>query len=180
MRHSKIIASIGPASWDPKTLQALIDAGLNIARFNFSHADYDKTKEILDLIPTLDTPHDNIATMLDTKGPEIRTGDNKEILEYAKNEHFLITVNPEHGDPTKKILFCDYPYLVEDVEVGQTIIIDSGELIVTVQGKQKDALLVLAHNNARILIKKAYKLTWHHITSTRYDRKRQKRPLTRY
>jgi pyruvate kinase len=87
---------------------------------------------------------------LDTKGPEIRTGDVVEDLLYSKDEQFSIVVDPSLADESQKILFCDYPYLIEDVAIGDSIMIDSGNLIVTVEAKEANQLIVKAANDAKI------------------------------
>lgn len=150
MKLTKIIATIGPASWDADTLKLLAEEGMNIARFNFSHADHTKTKEVLDIIEHLNNQWYTIATMLDTKWPEMRTGVTENALQYDAWESFLITVKQELADEKNKVLFCDYPYLIEDIQMGEEIIIDSWNFVVTVIGKQKDSLLVEAHHDAVI------------------------------
>jgi len=74
-RQTKIICTLGPACWEVEQLEALIDAGLNVARFNFSHGDHAGHKACLDrLREAAANKKKHVAVLLDTKGPEIRSG----------------------------------------------------------------------------------------------------------
>ena len=76
MLHTKIICTIGPASDSPEVLENLADAGMNVARLNFSHGTHDSHRNIVEKIRLLNTNREfPVAILLDTKGPEIRTGD---------------------------------------------------------------------------------------------------------
>ena len=76
MKKTKIICTLGPATDNPQTLEKMILAGMDVARFNFSHSNYDehekRLKEVIAVREKLNAP---VATLLDTKGPEIRLGD---------------------------------------------------------------------------------------------------------
>lgn len=85
MRKTKIICTLGPASESENTLREMIKAGMNVARFNFSHGSHEEHQKRLDVVKKLrkelDVP---LATLLDTKGPEIRLGklkDGKAVLQ---------------------------------------------------------------------------------------------------
>ena len=74
-RQTKIVCTLGPACWEIPQLEELIDAGLAVARFNFSHGDHDGHKACLDrLRQAAQNKNKHVAVMLDTKGPEIRSG----------------------------------------------------------------------------------------------------------
>ena len=83
-RKTKIVCTLGPACWSDEGLAALMDAGMNVARFNFSHGDHAGHKEVLDRVRKVAAAKGRqIAVALDTKGPEIRTAmlrDGKDIL----------------------------------------------------------------------------------------------------
>ncbi|MDD3646631.1 MAG: pyruvate kinase [Candidatus Gracilibacteria bacterium] len=150
MKKTKIIATLGPATNSEKMLEKLYKAGVNIIRFNFSHANYKDSLDTIKVINELNkSGRTNIAMLLDTKGPEIRTGDLKEKNNYKKGDVFRIYV-----DPDKELkdldLFCDYPYLAEDIKKGKCIIIDSGLFSVKVLEKKKNYVLVKALNSAVI------------------------------
>ena len=86
MRKTKIICTLGPASESESTLREMIKAGMNVARFNFSHGSYEEHQKRLDVVKKLrkelDVP---LATLLDTKGPEIRLGKLKDCLLYTSS-----------------------------------------------------------------------------------------------
>lgn len=74
-RHTKIVCTLGPACWKVEQLESLIDAGLSVARFNFSHGDHEGHGACLERLRTAaKNKGANVAVMLDTKGPEIRSG----------------------------------------------------------------------------------------------------------
>lgn len=78
MRNTKIVCTIGPASESLETLEALIDAGMNVARLNFSHGDYEEHgARIKSIRQAAKNKGKTVAILLDTKGPEIRTGNFK-------------------------------------------------------------------------------------------------------
>ncbi|TDX58990.1 pyruvate kinase [Orenia marismortui] len=127
MRKTKIVCTIGPASEDRETLSKLIDAGMNVARLNFSHGDFEehgaRVKTIRELSKEKGKP---VAILLDTKGPEIRTGmlvnDEKVMLE--RGQEFTLTTEDIEGDNTRtSVTYKDLP---KDMNAGDTILIDDG------------------------------------------------------
>lgn len=126
MNRTKIVCTLGPATEDDKILRALMIEGMNVARFNFSHGDYKQHARNMDRVKKireeLNLP---IATLLDTKGPEIRIGHLKEspvLLE--EGQEFVLTTQEIEGDQTK--VSISYKALVNDVTVGDKILIDDG------------------------------------------------------
>ena len=89
MRRTKIVCTIGPGSDDEETLSQLIDAGMNVARMNFSHGNHEEHRERIERVRKLaDQKGEPVAVLLDTKGPEIRTGmlENDEEVKETKEE----------------------------------------------------------------------------------------------
>ena len=126
MKKTKIICTIGPASEDPKIIEQLIKSGMNAARLNFSHGDHDehgsRIKNIKMLREKLDLP---VAIILDTKGPEIRTGIFKQgRVELNEGQPFTFTSREVEGD--EKICSVSYKNLPYDVKPGDTILVDDG------------------------------------------------------
>ena len=129
MKKTKIVCTIGPASQDKEVLTSLIKAGMNVMRMNFSHGDHEeqfaKVKTLREINAELGT---NVAFMLDTKGPEIRTGsfngDQNIKMDFEKGDKITLTTRDVDG--TKDILSIDYKGLANDVEVGGHILIDDG------------------------------------------------------
>lgn len=126
MRKTKIICTLGPASETEEVLREMIKAGMNVARFNFSHGSHEEHQKKLDIIKKLRQEMDiPLATLLDTKGPEIRLGqlkDGKAFLEDG--DIFTLTTEDILGDKTRaSISFKDLP---KDVKENDVILIDDG------------------------------------------------------
>jgi pyruvate kinase len=126
MRKTKIICTIGPASESEEKLKELMLAGMNVARFNFSHGSHDehrrKFERIRKLRDELDLP---IATMLDTKGPEIRLKDFENgKCELKAGQSFTLTSREIKG--TDKEVSITYKELTRDCKPGMTILLDDG------------------------------------------------------
>jgi pyruvate kinase len=140
MRKTKIVATVGPACSDPDTLTRMIEAGMNVARFNFSHESHEGHAERLDMLRNassdLGVP---VATMLDTKGAEVRTGtvQNGEVqLEVGKP--FTLFAGDELGDVCG--VSVSFPDLVRQVGPGASIRIDDGRLELRVEANHPDEL----------------------------------------
>lgn len=127
MKKTKVICTMGPNTNDREVMRKLIQNGMDVARFNFSHGDHEEQKGRMDLLKELrEEEHKNIAILLDTKGPEIRTGllkDGKKISLQEGNT-FILTMEDVIGDETKVSL--SYKSLTEDVVPGTVILIDDG------------------------------------------------------
>lgn len=151
MKKTKIIATVGPVTESEEQLVALYEAGVNIIRFNFSHANYDVARAIMGRIRKLNSEgKTNLSALLDTKGPEIRTGDLDTKVQFEKGDTIKIYTDISKFQDDGASLFCDYPYLMEDVEVGQIIKIDSGLFNVEVAEKAEDYVLVIAKDSCLI------------------------------
>lgn len=126
MRKTKIVCTIGPASEKVETIKELIKAGMNVARINFSHGGFEEQKEKVNNVKQareeLNVP---VALMLDTKGPEIRTGKLKKdhvLLENGKS--IILTTEEVLGNDEK--VSVSYKELYREVKKGTTILIDDG------------------------------------------------------
>lgn len=133
MRKTKIVCTIGPASESPEMVRALLKAGMNVARLNFSHG---TNEEHLARINTLREAAEelelNLAILLDIQGPKIRVGRLKTgPIDLESGQEYTLTVDPYDGDETK--IHVDYPYLNRDLRPGSVIYIDDGLLELKVQ-----------------------------------------------
>ena len=133
MKKTKIVATIGPASWDEATLRELFAAGVNVCRLNFSHGDYKSHKQTMDRIKKVrEEMNLPIALMLDTKGPEIRTvtfkGGEATLQEGAS---FALYAEEREGDEAG--VAVTYGELYKDVAPGQMILMDDGLLALEVE-----------------------------------------------
>lgn len=127
MKKTKVVCTIGPNTNDKEVMRKLIQNGMDVARFNFSHGDHEEQKFRMDLLKELrEEEHAHTAILLDTKGPEIRTGllkDGKKVTLQEGNT-FVLTMEDIVGDDTKVSL--SYKGLAEDVQQGTVILIDDG------------------------------------------------------
>jgi len=132
MRKTKIVCTIGPASESLENLKKLINAGMNVARLNFSHGDYEEHgNRIKTIRQAVQETGKSVAILLDTKGPEIRTGKLKEEpIELVQDEMLVLTTEEILGD--KDRISITYKELPNDVTVGSTILIDDGLIGLTV------------------------------------------------
>ncbi|MDR5660032.1 pyruvate kinase [Serpentinicella sp. ANB-PHB4] len=126
MRKTKIVCTIGPASNTKETFRKLVKNGLNVARLNFSHGDHQSHENTMNTIKEvreeLNVP---VAILLDTKGPEIRTGKiDKEEIHLEEGNKITLTTKQIVGD--ENILHISYEGLPKDVELGDKILIDDG------------------------------------------------------
>lgn len=134
MKKTKIICTMGPNTDDEEMMRKLVKAGMDVARFNFSHGDHEEQKIRMDLLKKvrkeLKLP---IAILLDTKGPEIRTGilEGGQKVYLEEGSRFTLTTEQIEGNNTR----CSQTYknLPKDVKVGDTILIDDGLIQLTVE-----------------------------------------------
>lgn len=133
MKKTKIVCTLGPATDDKETLVQLINAGMNVARFNFSHGDHDEQLERLDKLKAArEEAGKVIGTLLDTKGPEIRTGlMATDIVELDKGN--TVRVAMEDCPGTAERFSVSYSELINDVHIGGHILLDDGliDLLIT-------------------------------------------------
>ena len=127
MRKTKIICTVGPATDKPGVLESMMRAGMNVARFNFSHGDYAvhqrRFEQLVELREKAGIP---VASMLDTRGPEIRLGtfrDHKPVEIHTGEEYTLTTRDVECDEKIASVTFKGLP---GDVRVGTSILINDG------------------------------------------------------
>lgn len=126
-RHTKIIFTIGPATTDETILEKLLEIGVDVCRLNMAHASHDWTRKTIAMVnQACEKAGRQIAIMMDVKGPEIRTGDVEKELLLEKGELFDLLVNPEAIDPKVRGTTVNYKGLVNDVKVGDMVLVDSG------------------------------------------------------
>ena len=151
MKKTKIICTMGPRTMDKIILKELIAGGMNVARFNFSHGSYEEHAERIALVrqvsEQLGIP---VALVLDTKGPEIRTGllkDGKKVsLEQGKE--FTLYTEEREGDETGCSI--TYQQLVYDVRKGDTILIDDGLIGLEIQRVSADKIECIIKNGGEL------------------------------
>lgn len=126
MRKTKIICTLGPASESEDKLKELMQAGMNVARFNFSHGTHEEQKKkFAKVLKVSNELGLNISTLLDTKGPEIRLCDFEGgKVELVAGQTFTLTTEEMMGTSEKATI--TYKNLKNDIEVGNSILIDDG------------------------------------------------------
>ena len=132
MRKTKIVCTLGPATDGQGVLRQMIQAGMNVARFNFSHGSYDEHQRRLEALTALrEELHLPVAAMLDTKGPEVRLRTFQNGPVHLKTgQSFTLTTDDVPGDETRcSITYADLP---QDVKPGNTILLDDGLVRLTV------------------------------------------------
>ena len=130
----KIVCTIGPASENYDTLKAMADAGMNVARLNFSHGDYEGHEKKLKLVRQVERDvRKPIAALLDTKGPEIRTGRMQDGAIPLEQGSQIVLTGKEECVGTPKRIHVKYPLLADEVTPGQSIFIDDGSLRLEVE-----------------------------------------------
>ncbi len=149
-RRTKIIFTIGPATESEAMLEKLIGAGADIVRLNMAHAKHDWTRTVIRRIRTVSARLGReVAVMMDIKGPEIRTGDLAAPIELRPGEIFDFTVKPgadrENAEEIRSV-DVNYQDLVNDIKVGDTVLVDNGLIRLEVLTKDH------AHIRCRVLI----------------------------
>ncbi|MBO1198495.1 pyruvate kinase [Staphylococcus simiae] len=126
MRKTKIVCTIGPASESEEMIEKLINAGMNVARLNFSHGSHEEHKGRIDTIRKVSKRlGKTVAILLDTKGPEIRTHNMKNgVIELERGNEVIVSMNEVEGTPD--MFSVTYENLINDVQVGSYILLDDG------------------------------------------------------
>ncbi len=149
LRRTKIIATLGPATESEEMLVQLIAAGVDVVRLNMAHARHDWTRMIIRRIRAASHKAGrDVAIMMDIKGPEIRTGDLDAPIDLKPGEIFDFTVKPdadrERGEEVRSV-DVNYRNLVNDIKVGDTVLVDNGLIRLEVLAKSD------AHIRCRVL-----------------------------
>lgn len=141
MRKTKIVCTIGPATEDVETLKKIIKAGMNVARINFSHGNYeDQKQKIANVKQAREELNMPVALLLDTQGPEIRTG-KLEKMPVELKAHDMFTLVNEDIIGNKEKVSISYKELYKDIKIGTQILIDDGKIELQVKEiKDKDVI----------------------------------------
>ncbi|MDH3644706.1 MAG: pyruvate kinase, partial [Gammaproteobacteria bacterium] len=139
-RRTKIICTIGPATASFPKLQGLQAAGMNIVRINMSHADHASATKVINWIKTLNRKVQYpVATLLDTQGPEIRTGEMNEPMDLNTGDVVTVSVLPD--DVERSSIHINYLELVDVLQVGNRMTVDNGLINFEVLEKEGSRLV---------------------------------------
>ncbi len=138
MRKTKIVCTIGPASESVEKLVQLMEAGMNVCRLNFSHGDHEEHgQRIKNIREAAQKTGKNIAILLDTKGPEIRTHNmTNGSIELTAGESTIVSMTEVEGTP--EMFSITYEGLIDDVSIGSKILLDDGLIGLDVEKVDKD------------------------------------------
>ncbi|WP_049728077.1 pyruvate kinase [Dorea sp. D27] len=151
MKKTKIICTMGPNTNDAGLMRRLVQNGMDIARFNFSHGDHEEQKSRMDMLKKIrEEEKKPVAILLDTKGPEIRTGVLKggKKVSLDAGDKFVLTTKEIEGDKTR--VSITYGGLVEDVQIGKKILIDDGLIELTVREKTDTDIICTVDNGGEL------------------------------
>lgn len=165
MRKTKIICTLGPKSTDEKIMKELLLEGMNVARFNFSHGDYEehmgKYKTLLKLREELNLP---VAALLDTKGPEIRLGTFKDGMKIDLSEGQLFTLTTRDIEGDENIVSITYKGLPSDLKEGAIVLLDDGLIAMRVERLTETDIICKVLNGGVISDRKGVNAPGTHIT----------------
>ncbi|ACB74845.1 pyruvate kinase [Opitutus terrae] len=149
-RRTKIIFTLGPATESEAMLEKMIVGGADIVRLNMAHASHEWTRTIVRRIRAISTRvNREVALLMDIKGPEIRTGDLPSPIQLKPGEIFDFTVHPStsrESDQEVRSVDVNYRDLVNDIQIGDTVLVDNGLIRLEVLAKDQ------AHIRCRVLI----------------------------
>lgn len=150
LKKTKIVCTIGPASRDADTMREMLEAGMNVARLNFSHGTHEEHRKTIETFRRVRDEQDRpAAILLDTKGPEIRLGDfenGSETLE--EGDEFTLT--SEECPGTKERVSTTYKALPSQVSLGTSILIDDGRVRLRVAGTTEDEVRCIVVNGGKV------------------------------
>lgn len=154
MRKTKIVCTIGPASESIEQLVELVEAGMNVARLNFSHGDFEEHgARIKNIREASKQTGKTVAILLDTKGPEIRTQTVEGgAIHLEKGQQLVVSMEEVTG--TKEKISVTYPGLVNDVQVGSMLLLDDGLIELEVTAVHESELETLVRNSGTLKNKK--------------------------
>ncbi len=140
MKKTKIICSIGPASCDVNVMEQMVDAGMNIARFNFSHLTDEERNTYLDAVKAVrEKTKKNIAILWDTKGPEFRSGEvENDSIELVEGSTIRIVKGEIVGNASQ--ISVNHPEALDSLQVGSVVLIENAKMQIEVVSKEEDGV----------------------------------------
>ena len=163
MKHTKIVATISDRRCSVDFIEKVYKAGMNVARMNTAHMDFEGIENIINNCRTVS---EKIAVLMDTKGPEVRTANNLDDknIEVKAGQVFKLTgKNPEGKLNDRETIYVSYDGFTDDVKIGSSVLIDDGELELTVESKEGDFFVCKATNNGELGGRKSVNVPGAHI-----------------
>jgi pyruvate kinase len=126
-RLSKIVCTLGPKTCDVPTIEALAEQGMDVVRLNMSHGTHEWHKAVIEAVRVVNSKgRFNLGILLDTKGPEVRSGDLRAPINVSRGQRFVFTIRSNEADFGNDTVGVSYDDFVNDVHVGDTLLVDGG------------------------------------------------------
>ena len=162
-RHCKIVATVGPASAAPSMLKLMFDAGVDVFRLNYSHADYEKTAGVVAAIRDIEQETGtSVSVFADMQGPKIRTGvlkDDALSLAYGAEYRLLLASETDEDD----VIPIPHPEILDVVHPGDVLKLDDGKLQITITDRKGDAVIARADTPGKLTNRKGINLPGRHL-----------------
>lgn len=150
MKRTKIVATISDRHCDVDFIRSLYEAGVNVVRLNTAHQSFEQSLQVINNVRAVS---ENIALLVDTKGPEVRTMDIEDPLEVVSGDVVYISGDQSvKGDKVIHVSYCDF---VHDVPVGAKVLVDDGDIELVVTEKDEKCLKVVVSNPGAIKNRKS-------------------------
>ena len=156
--NTKVVATMGPASWHKDVMKDMIKAGVNVFRVNFSHGDHETHRRTIRLVKELnDEFNGKTAVLADLQGPKLRIGDVEEGAVINEGDTLTFTTNKVNG--TAELVYMNYQQFPKDVNTGEHILLDDGKLMCeVVETNKKDTVVTKVIQGGALKSKKGVNL----------------------
>jgi pyruvate kinase len=156
--NTKIVATMGPASWHKDVMKDMIKAGVNVFRVNFSHGDHETHRRTIRLVKELNEEFNcKTAVLADLQGPKLRIGDVEEGAVINEGDTLTFTTNKVSG--TAELVYMNYQQFPQDVNTGEHILLDDGKLMCEViETNKKDTVVTKVIQGGPLKSKKGVNL----------------------
>ena len=156
--NTKIVATLGPASWHKEVMMEMIKAGVNVFRVNFSHGDHETHRRTIRLIKEINAEFNcKTAVLADLQGPKLRIGDVEEGAVINEGDTLTFTTNKVDG--TAELVYMNYEQFPSDVNAGERILMDDGKLMCeVVETNKKDTVVTRVIQGGPLKSKKGVNL----------------------
>ncbi len=156
--NTKIVATMGPASWHKDVMKDMIKAGVNVFRVNFSHGDHETHRRTIRLVKELNEEFNcKTAVLADLQGPKLRIGDVEEGAVINEGDTLTFTTNKVNG--TAELVYMNYQQFPQDVNTGEHILLDDGKLMCEViETNKKDTVVTKVIQGGPLKSKKGVNL----------------------
>ena len=158
INNTKIVATLGPASWHENVMIEMIKAGVNVFRVNFSHGDHETHRNTIRLIKQINKEHNcKVAVLADLQGPKLRIGDVENSAEIHEGDTLTFTTKKVKG--TAQLVYMNYKDFPSDVKAGEKILLDDGKLMCeVVETNKKDTVVTRVVQGGPLKSKKGVNL----------------------